>query len=92
MPRTEAFTAESVDRFPDIKPGVLYVYKNKLVLECPCGCGDNILLNTNPAVRPCWSVSLSGDAKNIPTLTPSVWITKTCLAHFKITDGKVVWA
>lgn len=60
-----------------------------VLLKCPCGCGDNIMLNLVNDVKPCWKVNIN---KNRPSIFPSIWRTKECKSHFWIKKGRVVWA
>jgi hypothetical protein len=59
-------------------------------LLCPCGCGDDIYLNTLPHDQePSWRVFKDWDG-NI-SVYPSIWRSKGCQSHFFITHGKVEW-
>lgn len=59
------------------------------LLKCPCGCGDNLMLNLMTDTKPCWKVNISN---NRPSIFPSIWRTKKCKSHFWLTQGKVVWS
>lgn len=56
---------------------------------CPCGCRDRVELALIPEVRPNWRVTVN--AKNYPSLHPSVWRKTGCQSHFWVRDGRVVW-
>lgn len=58
-------------------------------LLCPCGCGDTIELMLIREAKPRWD--LRADAKNLPTLHPSVWRNTGCRSHFWLRDGRVTW-
>ncbi|MGE6699473.1 DUF6527 family protein [Hyphomonas sp. NPDC076900] len=56
---------------------------------CPCKCGDRIELALIPEATPHWH--LTNDAKNTPTLRPSVWRKTGCRSHFWLRDGRIHW-
>jgi len=58
-------------------------------MQCPCGCGDTLELILLPSVKPNWKLAI--DAKGRPTLSPSVWRSTGCRAHFWLRSGKVNW-
>lgn len=58
-------------------------------MRCPCGCGVNIELLVVPEAKPRWDVFI--DAKQRPTLTPSVWVQRGCRSHFWLRNGRVQW-
>ena len=70
--------------------GIADNFKNNwvLIIQCPCGCGDLIYLNTLKAETPYWEVRHS--IKGI-SIYPSVWRTKKCKSHFWIKNGKLKW-
>ncbi|WP_409557922.1 MULTISPECIES: DUF6527 family protein [Flavobacteriaceae] len=59
------------------------------LLKCPCGCGDNIMLNLMNDAKPCWKVNINNKR---PSVFPSIWRTKNCKSHFSLRKGKVFWA
>jgi hypothetical protein len=83
------------------KPGEMQVYCENGVPKmvdflCPCSCGHTCpthLLepgekhDDNPWTRECWSFERG---PNGVTLTPSIRWLNGCMAHFNITDGKVI--
>ena len=60
-----------------------------VTLLCPCGCGDALQLSLIEQDSPHWSLTLM--RRKYPTLTPSVWRTKGCRAHFVLKAGRVYW-
>lgn len=56
---------------------------------CPCGCQDKIVLPVNRQTSPRWDLQINKDGT--PTLSPSVWRTKGCKAHFFLRRGKIQW-
>jgi hypothetical protein len=57
--------------------------------RCPCGCGKNLELMLVDEAKPNWSISI--DAKQRPTLRPSVHLTTGCKSHFWVKTGKIIW-
>ena len=58
-------------------------------MQCPCGCGQRVELPLLVEAKPRWNVYV--DAKNRPTLQPSVWVKDGCRSHYFVMEGKVVW-
>ena len=56
---------------------------------CPCGCGEKIALSLTPQRRPRWTVSV--DARQRPTVSPSVWLHAGCYSHFWVRRGEIEW-
>lgn len=59
-----------------------------LLMQCPCGCGQQIALNLMHSHSPQWKVSVQS-AKRF-SIYPSVDST-SCGAHFWLRDGQVIW-
>lgn len=57
--------------------------------RCPCGCSAVIELLLVAEAKPRWDVDL--DARDIPTLHPSVWRKGGCGSHFILMVGRVRW-
>lgn len=58
-----------------------------LVLRCPCGCGDDISLNLDPAAGPCWRL-----IRRDPLIVmPSVWRETGCESHFFVWKHEIDW-
>ncbi|CQJ03924.1 DUF6527 family protein [Yersinia sp. 2544 StPb PI] len=60
-----------------------------VAFRCPCGCGKRLELLLIKEAKPNWSINV--DQRNIPTLTPSVWLQKDCKSHFWLRNGKIIW-
>lgn len=60
-----------------------------LLMQCPCGCGEQIALNLMQSHSPRWRVSAQSERRF--TVHPSVDST-SCGAHFWLRDGKIIWA
>lgn len=58
------------------------------VIRCPCGCGDDIVINLDSRTGPAWRLYRS--RKGI-TLYPSVWRDSGCGSHFIIWHGRIFW-
>lgn len=56
---------------------------------CPCGCGYLIQLSLLDSDSPRWS--LSADRDGSATLSPSIWRTRGCEAHFFVRKGQIIW-
>lgn len=74
------------------KPGDIVAIQRgrlrSLVMICPCGCGDNIILNMDTRVGPAWR--LYQNSKGL-TVFPSVWRESGCQSHFIIWNNKIYW-
>ncbi|WP_084567619.1 DUF6527 family protein [Mesorhizobium sp. M0496] len=92
--RRPYFLACEVPEAPaTLAPRVLYHevrdgYPKWAHLTCP-HCGEHIQLQTAQA-RQRWTLSV--DWLNRPTVSPSIWETQGCGAHFFVRRGKLVWA
>jgi hypothetical protein len=60
-----------------------------LLMQCPCGCGQQIALNLMQSHSPRWRVSIQ--SMNRFSIHPSVDAT-SCGAHFWLRDGRVIWS
>ncbi len=58
-------------------------------MRCPCGCGETIELMLIREAKPRWDLIV--DAKDRPTLRPSVWRRTGCRSHFWLRAGRIVW-
>lgn len=70
---------------------VAVVYRGRLrgaVFHCPCGCGENIVLNLDHRAGPAWRIRVDVDAL---TIIPSVWREGGCESHFILWKGEVLW-
>jgi Family of unknown function (DUF6527) len=88
------FVAQCVSETPDateLRTGVLLYelrggYLKWVHLSCP-KCSEHIQL---PMVgRERWSLTI--DVLRRPTVSPSIWETRSCGAHFFIRKGGIVW-
>lgn len=58
------------------------------ILRCPCGCGDDLLINLDERSGPAWRLYLR--AGNY-SLYPSFWRDTKCKSHFIIWNNKIHW-
>lgn len=86
------FLCKQIAESPDsLEPGILFHevrdgHPKWLHLQCP-RCKEHIQLQL--AGRQRWS--LKYDWLGRPTITPSVWETESCQAHFFVRGGRIVW-
>lgn len=59
------------------------------VFTCPCGCGEEVVLNLLSDVRPRWEVTAKGNL--VASVKPSVRRIRGCRSHFWIRRGRVEW-
>jgi len=59
-----------------------------LLLRCPCGCGDNLVLNLDRRSGPAWRLYRRGIAL---TVYPSYWRDTKCESHFILWNGRILW-
>ncbi len=95
MAKTKRYRTEGVPELPEQgERAVVYLVgeQNKWALQfkCPCGCGDNIILNLLRDADPCWRYTL--DAAGEMTISPSIRRVVGCKSHFFIVKGRVEWA
>jgi len=56
---------------------------------CPCGCGDEVVLNLLPDMRPRWRIETHDD--ETVTIHPSINRHVRCRSHFFIRRGHPQW-
>lgn len=61
---------------------------HNVVFQCPCGCGDILVINVNSQSGPSWGLRRKG---NLLTLMPSVWRDQGCESHFILWENHVWW-
>lgn len=59
-----------------------------LVMRCPDGCGDELVVNLDARVGPAWRLY---ETRKGPTLYPSVWRESGCESHFIVWNRKIYW-
>ena len=66
------------------------IYRGRLrwlVMICPCGCGDQLPINLDPAAGPAWVAHQYGDKLSV---YPSVWRDVGCESHFIVWRDEVL--
>src|SRR5438093_7423647 len=59
-----------------------------LVMRCPCGCGDDLLINLDRRAGPAWRSYVRG---NKLTIFPSYWREDACESHFILWSDRIFW-
>src|SRR5882672_3763179 len=59
-----------------------------LLLRCPCGCGDLLVLNLDRRAGPAWRYYLRNERV---TLFPSYWRESACESHFILWNNSIFW-
>jgi hypothetical protein len=59
-----------------------------LLMDCPCGCGDVLVVNLDARAGPAWRIYRRGDAIS---LFPSYWRDSKCGSHFILWRNRVYW-
>jgi len=59
-----------------------------LLMNCPCGCGDVLVVNLDSRAGPAWRIYRRGDAIS---LFPSYWRDTKCESHFILWKNRVYW-
>jgi hypothetical protein len=59
------------------------------VLNCPCGCREQIRVSLMRSHYPHWELNIEPD--ETITLHPSLWRGTGCRSHFFVRRGKVEW-
>src|SRR5690349_12185968 len=59
-----------------------------LIIRCPCGCGDDLLVNLDRRAGKAWYVYRN--SKGL-TLYPSYWRDDGCGSHFIVWDSHIYW-
>ncbi|MFK4719103.1 DUF6527 family protein [Bradyrhizobium niftali] len=59
-----------------------------VLMRCPDGCGETLVVNLDPRVGKSWRLDMRTDK---PTLHPSVWRDGGCGSHFIIWRGQLLW-
>lgn len=59
-----------------------------IVMRCPCGCGDDLLINLDKRAGPAWRFY---QRKSGNSLYPSYWRSSECRSHFIIWNDRIYW-
>lgn len=74
------------------EPGdVVLVHRGVLrtmLISCPDGCGETVVVNLDPRSGKAWRLDRRGGKL---TLYPSVWLEGGCKSHFIVWRDKLIW-
>jgi len=59
-----------------------------LLMSCPCGCGDILVINIDPRAGSAWRIYRRGD---VLSLFPSYWRDTKCESHFILWRNLIYW-
>jgi hypothetical protein len=59
-----------------------------LLMDCPCSCGDALVINLDKRAGPAWRIYRRGEAIS---LFPSYWRDTGCESHFVLWGNHVYW-
>jgi hypothetical protein len=59
-----------------------------LLMNCPCGCGDVLVVNLDARAGPAWRLYRRGDKIS---LFPSYWRDTKCESHFILWRNRIYW-
>ncbi len=59
-----------------------------LLMNCPCGCGDVLVINLDSRSGPAWRIYRRGHAIS---LFPSYWRDTKCESHFILWRNRIYW-
>ncbi|QTI78330.1 hypothetical protein IAI58_11570 [Roseomonas marmotae] len=62
--------------------------QRSLVIACPDGCGETLVVNLDRRAGKAWRIDMRGEGA---TLIPSVWREGGCGSHFIVWRGRIVW-
>jgi hypothetical protein len=62
-------------------------YDRLLVMRCPCGCGEDIIVNLDRAAGPAWVLYRH---RRGASLFPSVWRVSGCGSHFVVWNDRIL--
>jgi Family of unknown function (DUF6527) len=59
-----------------------------LLIACPDGCGETLVVNLDPRAGRAWRMYRNGEAIS---LSPSVWREGGCESHFIVWRSRIIW-
>lgn len=92
--RAKSYQMQLVAEVPDDpRPFEVYAIGDPHIWQaaflCPCGCGHLIQLSLLKSYSPRWDLKVDRDGN--ATISPSVWRTMGCQAHFFVRGGRIIW-
>ena len=94
-PTDSPLRAILVDDQPDVlASGECYVvgegeHRWFAAFACPCGCGEDVVLNLLPDMRPRWRIEIHDD--ETVSIQPSIHRHVGCRSHFFVRRGLLRW-
>lgn len=79
--------AEPLLAAPGDIAGVVRGRPRSVVIACPDGCGDTLVINLDQRAGKAWAL----DLRRGVTLYPSVWRENGCRSHFIVWRDHIVW-
>lgn len=68
--------------------GVVRGRPRSLLMKCPDGCGDTLVINLDPRAGKAWRIDIR---KEEVSLYPSVWREAGCRSHFILWRDRILW-
>jgi hypothetical protein len=68
--------------------GIVRGRPRSLIMKCPDGCGDTLVINLDPRAGKAWFVDVRGERLS---LYPSVWREDGCQSHFILWRDHILW-
>ena len=68
--------------------GVFRGRPRSVIMKCPDGCGDTLVINLDPRSGKAWWLDIRGGALS---LYPSVWRENGCRSHFILWRDHILW-
>jgi uncharacterized protein DUF6527 len=74
------------------RPGEFVIVKRGvprlIIMRCPCGCGDDLLINLDPRSGDAWRLYKKSSKFS---LYPSYWRDTACGSHFILWNSRIHW-
>nr|WP_181377251.1 DUF6527 family protein [Ochrobactrum sp. LM19] len=80
--------AEAALRAPGDTCMVFRSRPRSIIMACPDGCGETLVINLDRRAEKAWRFDMRGEGL---TLFPSVWREGGCESHFIVWRGHILW-
>lgn len=80
--------AEATLRAPGDASMVFRGRPRSIIMACPDGCGETLVINLDSRADKAWRFDMRGEGL---TLFPSVWRDGGCKSHFIVWRGHILW-